>query len=460
MTEHRAKRKALNGGGTDRLKRNGEDGRPVGSLGWVMFQMAICVTGIYVCFGFWSIKQERIVTKPYKVVVEVSGDSDIGRGGTNREVFNKASNGTVVKEAKLSTVFVIGLAQVVAAVVFSSVLLAVEKLYMRITHSQATVTPHAKKASGGSVRHVNPAGSVSLSSVTSHTVLMGFTNAFASMLGFAAMRRLPYPVVLATKMSKMVPVILVGFFWHGTRYSLNKCLACALITGGSFCFYFFGEADESPHKSKPHGGGADANWLGFVLLFFNLLADGFTNSTQDKLVKTHNWTGNKLMFFANIATAAWLSLLLLLLECLHPFADMYLSIPRPLPITTLPAIYPYIERADTAIRWFLTDLAPLQDFSRTMHFFQQFPEALHDVIVMSLLNAAGQMFIFRTISLFGSLTVTAMTLLRKSASVLLSIVVHGHTVAPGQWISLLVVFAGAVWEGLIHTYGGRSPATK
>ncbi|CCD12045.1 unnamed protein product [Trypanosoma congolense IL3000] len=280
------------------------------------------------------------------------------------------------------------------------------------------------------------------------------------MLGFAAMRRLPYPVVLATKMSKMVPVILVGFFWHGTRYSLNKCLACALITGGSFFFYMLGEADDdAAPRAKARSRSEAVNWLGFVLLFFNLLADGFTNSTQDKLVKVHGWTGNKLMFVTNLSTAVWLSVVLLLMECLHPVAAVYLRASQP---TALPSflapISPLLYRFDTSFRWFLSDVAPLQDFSKTMNFFHRYPDALHDVAIMSLLNAAGQMFIFRTISLFGSLTVTALTLLRKSASVVLSIIVHGHSVTPEQWFSLSIVFIGAVWEGLIHAR--KSPAPK
>ncbi|CBH12394.1 hypothetical protein, conserved [Trypanosoma brucei gambiense DAL972] len=444
-----------------------------GNYGRVLFQMAICIAGIYVCFGFWSIKQERIMTKPYDAVVVVGGN-------------------TTVVSTKLSTVFVLGLVQVVMAVVVSCVLLLAERLYAgksQKAEKEETQKPKLEKKKKGTVKPKNgemvnrredkkvvvgrtasnkpkrktEEDSTALSTGADkeleankafrNAVLIGFTNGFASMLGFAAMRRLPYPVVLATKMSKMVPVILVGFFWHGTRYSLSKCLACALITGGSFCFYMLGEAgDESQAlKSKTRNRSEVVSLFGFVLLFVNLLADGFTNSTQDKLVKVHGWTSNKLMFVTNLSTALWIGAVLLLMECLQPFATAYLSISEPVTFSpSFAAFHPLLHRLDESFRWFLRDVAPFNDFSKTMDFFNRHPEALYDVTVMSVLNAVGQMFIFRTISLFGSLTLTALTLLRKSSSVVLSIIVHGHSVTLEQWFSLAVVFAGAVWEGLIH----------
>lgn len=174
--------------------------------------------------------------------------------------------------------------------------------------------------------------------------LVGFTNVFATSLAYAAMRRLSFPVVLTMKMSKMIPVMVVGFFYHHTRYPTRKVLACLLITVGILTFYLLDENSYSQkamsrpgnkdkynnvdnatfnartatnYNSKGNNSSNDflpsvnlldnpsstatnhgktrqiffwpsSGVIGLFLLFANLVMDGFTNSTQDVLVKKHN----------------------------------------------------------------------------------------------------------------------------------------------------------------------------
>ncbi|RNF26601.1 solute carrier family 35 (UDP-galactose transporter), member B1 [Trypanosoma conorhini] len=428
-----------------------KDAAPPLSVMFVMFQVFVCVSGIYVCFGLWSIKQERVVTKPYRAVVAAEEH---------------------VEMAKLSTVFVIGFVQAIAGTFVGALLLLLEKLSAKLLRRSqaaasvrmATTVSALKNATTAAATSRNTAKGKLLAaeSVTASkadhfavfrlTTVMGFTNAFGSSMGYAAMRRLPYPVVLATKMSKMVPVMLVGFFWHGTRYSLSKCAACVIITGGVCCFYLLGK-EQPPHRERQTGDGAMVTtWVGFLLLFLNLVTDGFTNSTQDVLVKRLQWGGNQLMFFTNLATGTWLLIVLIALEALHPLATVILEAEEltSTAVSNASSMAYVLSSVDACVRWYLRDVAPLKDLSRTWQFFQRYPEAFKDVIEMSFLNALGQFFVFRTISFFGSLTLTALTLLRKSGSVVLSVVVHGHQVAAGQWLSLLVVFAGVLWEACMH----------
>lgn len=172
--------------------------------------------------------------------------------------------------------------------------------------------------------------------------LVGFTNVFATSLAYAAMRRLSFPVVLTMKMSKMIPVMVVGFCYHHTHYHTRKVLACLLITIGILTFYLLDESSYSqktvPRNSErinyKNGNNAMFNTsigttsssnvssndilpsvdlldnlssnatihnkpqllafypssgvIGLFLLLANLIMDGFTNSTQDVLVKKHN----------------------------------------------------------------------------------------------------------------------------------------------------------------------------
>lgn len=417
-----------------------------------LLRMIISAVGICASFSLWSIKQERVVTKPYTAAL---------------------ANGEGAKTERLSTVFVLGLAQTVIGTLVGLLMLLAEKLPALLRRRRGGAEGAAKTATAtrkGSAATTKVAKTTTKNVRVSRrdiprifcmTALMGFASAFGSSLSYAAMRRLPYPVVLAAKMSKMVPVMLVGFFWYGTRYSWRNCAACAVITAGVTCFYVLNDMDH-PHGEKPgRHGMISASWIGFVMLFFSLVTDGFMNSTQHVLLKTHGLSSNQLMVVLNLASGAWLLLVLIALEALHPMVAMFLETETTL-VSLFPAspFAPLLSHADRNLRWFLRDVAPVQDLSRTWHFFQQYPEALYDVVMMSLLNAVGQVFIFSTISFFGMLTFLALTLLRKAGSVLLSVSIHGHNVAVGQWVALLVVLAGALWEGLMNVRQNASRSER
>jgi UDP-galactose transporter B1 len=75
------------------------------------------------------------------------------------------------------------------------------------------------------------------------------------------------------------------------------------------------------------------------------------------------------------------------------------------------------------------------------------PTLVFDIILFGICGALGQVFIFHTISKFGSLVLVTTTVTRKMFSVLLSVFVFGHAISYGQWASVGVVFAAIVWEG-------------
>lgn len=425
------------------------DKPPLFSALLLTLQMFFCVAGIYVCFGWWSVKQERVVTKPY---FRRLSDGSIDPSDTT---------GTI-----LPTVYGVALSQYVAGLAVGLLLLTGGQLWTAMStsvpsrHGTQKVHRHGNgkafasdSASGSAVTNSRkggaPVSSANDSAIpwtsrdVSQAAAVGFTNAFGTSLGFAAMRRLSYPVVLVTKMSKMLPVIVVGMVWHGTRYSRRKLLACLLITSGILAFYWQEEMTKKSGSGDASDGGrgkggTSSGKVGLILLFINLVVDGFTNSTQDVLVKRRRWGGNQLMVWTNLASAAWVVLAVALLEWAEPVLHHSLN-----------TVYSAIADAGAVavVEDWAGEAIPFHDFSRTLSFLHAYPEAEHDMISLSLFNAFGQFFIFRTISLFGSLTLTAMTLVRKAGSVVLSIVIHGHRVSRGQWAALATVLAGVIWEG-------------
>lgn len=387
---------------------------------FILAQMLACVAGIYFCFSMWSLKQERLVTIPYY------GNNKDGSSGGER----------------FPTVFGAGLAQNTAGFCVALAIISGGKVLDRVK-SRCRVKPSASYSASSS------SSSLSVSSqwtITRQDVralaTVGFATAFSGTLAYSAMRRLPFPVVLATKMSKMIPVMVVGFLLYGTRYSGKKLLSCAVITAGIMTFYLL----DSNSSKKTHttttttatattdattlmaGGGDGA--VGFLLLFLNLCLDGFANATQDVMAKgarASGWTPTRMMLVANLSAALWALAVMLLLD------------------SALLARF-----AEARLPGSIAATIPFGDLSATAAFLIRHPDAAADLAAMSLTNAIGQVFVYQTIALFGTLTLTAMTLVRKAGSVLLSISVNGHSVSRPQWAALVVVMGSVVLEAYVN----------
>lgn len=104
------------------------------------------------------------------------------------------------------------------------------------------------------------------------------TCALASPIGYAALDYINFPLMILTKSSKPVPVMLIGVVFFGQRYTWYKYMSVLLICGGIILFSAF--------KSK---NGAESErtvldeLLGIVLVTMNLFLDGYTSNQQDYL---------------------------------------------------------------------------------------------------------------------------------------------------------------------------------
>ncbi|GET88570.1 hypothetical protein, conserved [Leishmania tarentolae] len=430
----------------------------------LLAQMLLCVIGINACFGWWSVKQERVITKPYFIADSAFAASMVAAAAATHDARRAAAVAAAKANAPadkphvvyLSTVYGISLTQTLAGAVVSATLLAMSKLLRRVmlSYQQRFGRQRGAKPNVSTARDQTHCTGLNRRDVQG-MLAMGFSNIFGTSLGYAAMRRVSYPVALTAKMGKMLPVIFVGFVWYRMRYPAKKIASCLLITGGVIAFFLLENRITSTGSSKKSGAASSSSsFVGMALLFLNLLMDGYTNSTQDMLVKRHRWSGVSLMMRTNVVSVVCALSLLFVLECgeqpwiwLASFSHgTVTSAMRRFPVSS-GALEAWRERVGGVS---VMSAVPFHDLSHFLGFLMHCPEARHDVFLMSLLSAFGQLFIFHTITVFGTLALTAMTLLRKSGSVILSIVIHGHTVHRAQWASLGAVFIGVVLEGYIN----------
>lgn len=185
-----------------------------------------------------------------------------------------------------------------------------------------------------------------------------------------------------------------------------------------------------------------------TILSLSLLLDGLTASTQDELFALHpRFTGKQLMFTMSFLTLC-LSLPVLLIPPSWPSIAIYylsdrLNLPELLSLTGVP---PHMQS---------TPSEPI--LVQCLHFLSTHPSAIMPLVQYALLGGLGQLFIFETISQFGSLTLVMVTVTRKLFTMMLSVFIFGHRLTLGQWGGIAVVFAAIGLEALVKRSGESEP---
>lgn len=168
---------------------------------------------------------------------------------------------------------------------------------------------------------------------------------------------------------------------------------------------------------------------GIFLLSINLLLDGLTNTTQDHVFtspKTYTrFTGPQMMVAQN--------LLCTVLTCVYLLAVPYIS------NSTLHALLPFPIPPSTE-----------NELTSAIGFLSRHPDALKNVLGFAACGAVGQLFIFYTLSRFSSLLLVTVTVTRKMLTMLLSVFWFGHSLSPGQWLGISLVFGGIGAEAVVQ----------
>lgn len=210
---------------------------------------------------------------------------------------------------------------------------------------------------------------------------------------FYALKFVDYPTQALAKACKPIPVMIMGILVFSKRYHWSKYFTVGIITGGIAVFMM----EQETVAAKV---GADPGFFGFGMLLLSLALDGVTGPVQDSLVAAHKPTANHLMFYSNL----WSSLYSLI--------------------------------------W----VVGIGELVPALNFCSQDPSVWFYIIGQSLASAVGQIFIYRLIRSFGSLTLSIVTTSRKFFSILLSVAYFRHTLSTLQWTSIMAVFLGLAFD--------------
>ncbi|CAG9461760.1 unnamed protein product [Pedinophyceae sp. YPF-701] len=219
------------------------------------------------------------------------------------------------------------------------------------------------------------------------------TNSIGPSCGIQALKNVSYPAQVLAKSCKAVPVMLMGVVLNGRRYAAAEYASALLVAAGISTFALAKASSKAAARlAAPNAP------LGYFLIGINLLFDGYTNAAQDAL--NHAYPGT---------------------TPLHMMCGMNLW--------TALITGAYTAGATSMAR-------------EVWDFCVRHPEAARDVALFCACGAVGQLFIFLTIKVGGSLACTTITTTRKFFNILLSVMWSGNPLLPGQWAGVAGVFAG------------------
>ncbi|KAK5684760.1 UDP-galactose transporter [Elasticomyces elasticus] len=258
-------------------------------------------------------------------------------------------------------------------------------------------------------------------------LLVAVTGALSSPFGYASLQHVDYITFILAKSCKLVPVMFLHVTLYRKKYPFYKYAVVALVTTGVAIFTLHNSSSK-----KKKAGAEGSSLYGLMLLGINLLFDGLTNSTQDDInARFRSYTGQQMMCAVNIMST-----------CIT-IAYLFLS--------------PYIAQTGVGhyVNMDLTKSAgELQD---ALAFIQRHPAVGWDILGFAFSGALGQVFIFRTLSIFGSLRLVTITVTRKMLTMILSVLWFGHRLTRMQWFGVGLVFGGVGVEAWL---GKREKAAK
>lgn len=248
-------------------------------------------------------------------------------------------------------------------------------------------------------------------------LLIAVTQSLASPFGYASLKHIDYVTFILAKSCKLLPVMFLHISLFQKRYPIYKYVVIGCVTLGVAIFTLHNPSTAKKAAKKAGSTNADASKaLGLFLLGVNLLFDGLTNTVQDHIFSTFKgFTGPQMMCAQNI------------ISTLLTVAYLLVS--------------PYI--AGTPVGSWVglssTSAGELQD---ALAFITSYPAVGWDVFYFAACGAVGQVFIFHTLAHFSSLLLVTVTVTRKMLTMLMSVVLFGHTVTGMQWLGVGLVFGG------------------
>merc|ERR1712157_631444 len=213
------------------------------------------------------------------------------------------------------------------------------------------------------------------------------SNVMSSWFQYEALKYVSFPTQVLGKACKVIPVMIMGKFVSGNKYSVFEWFTAGLLSVG-VSFFLFGTPQDT---SK----GADSTGLsGLLLMIGSMGFDSFNSNWQGQLFKEFKMSSFQMMLGVNIFST----------------------------IFTLGSL---VQRGD---------------FFASIAFMMTYGEFMWHCVILSICSAVGQLFIYYTIGQFGAVVFIIIMTTRQALAILLSCIIYGHPVTAVGLLGILTVF--------------------
>lgn len=205
-----------------------------------------------------------------------------------------------------------------------------------------------------------------------------------------------YPVQVLGKSCKPLPVMCISVLFGNKSYPAHKYMFVLLIIIGVILVMNDDKPSTNIYQSR----------FGEVLLVVSLVMDGFTAAIQERMLINYKTKALHMMASIN----KWSAVFLLII----------------------------VSTSGEIVSFF--------------NFMYNHPKLTWNLVIYSVVNAQGQVFLFMTIEHFGALFSSIVTTARKVFTVLGSVFFFGHSMVPRQWVGTLIVFIALLLDSMWKSY--------
>lgn len=214
-----------------------------------------------------------------------------------------------------------------------------------------------------------------------------FSNIMSSWCQYEALKFVSFPTQVLCKASKIIPVMIMGKIISKKTYPYYEYVVAVLLSGGVSLFLL--AADPSGKRTA-----AATTFSGAVILLGYMAFDSFTSNWQSELFTQHKMSSMQMMLGTNL------------------FSSLF-------------TMWSMIEGGS---------------FLSSVWFALSHPEFAFHAVLLSLMSATGQLFIFYTIQSFGPIVFTIIMTTRMMLSILLSCILYNHPLSAQAMFGVIIVF--------------------
>jgi len=218
--------------------------------------------------------------------------------------------------------------------------------------------------------------------------------------GLWALAYIPFPMQVVCKSCKAVPVMFgEKLFDSEKKHTRQKEMSVLLMTAGVCAFTLLSGSKKKSAEFEL----TPTLVMGLGLVLAALVCDGIYGPYQNKICNKHKPSQFHLMLNMN-----FYELLLAVVICVFD-----------------------------------------GEFVHGLEFIQKYPEILPNMLYFMTTMGLGNIFIFTLQSNYGALTVTMTTTIRKLISVIVSVLLFGHSIGTMQWVAVVAVFGSSEISKLV-----------